>query len=198
MGRDTLTRPGCSQPCPTLAVGSRRRHLAGAQDAQGRSCGRCPGSFHMNHTLFASEPSPRPGQPLPGVISCPPRSPPSAPACPSPAASSRPPRGLSMLPENKSQAIFNRGENAKVSTSLGSAEPSADGHPRRDEGGRGMCGKDVGRQGSVIPLSSPCLRAAFWGRQGEGRRERGTSWVLWHPLAPPCSKQPQPQRPSTH
>lgn len=55
-----------------------------------------------------------------------------------------------------------------------------------------MCGKDVGRQGSVTPLSSPCLRVGFWGRQGEGRREEGTSWVLWHPLAPLCSRQTDP------
>lgn len=62
-----------------------------------------------------------------------------------------------------------------------------------------MCGKDVGRQGSVTPLSSPCLRAGFWGRQGEGRREGGTSWVLWHPLAPPFQQTNRPHHsaPST-
>lgn len=60
-----------------------------------------------------------------------------------------------------------------------------------------MCGKDVGRQGSVTPLSSPCLRAGFWGRQGEGLREGGTSWVLWHSLAPLLQQANSHSAPST-
>lgn len=55
-----------------------------------------------------------------------------------------------------------------------------------------MCGKDVGRQGSMTPLSSPCLREGFWGRQGEGRGEGGTSWVLWYPLCPPLQQTNSP------
>lgn len=101
------------------ATGSRRRRLGRRAGCAGPAVAAALGVSTLTAQCLHLSIFPSPGPLLPGVISCPLRSPPTAPACPSPAASSRPPRGLSMLPENKSHAIFNRGENAKVSSSLG-------------------------------------------------------------------------------
>lgn len=114
-GPDTLTPPGWG-----VCAGWVSRQ--GQEAAAGRSAGQgaarlCPGSFHINHTLFASKHFPLRGAAaagglFPALFTLPPAARPP----PSPSASSLTPRGLSMLPENKSHAIYNRGEKAKVSS----------------------------------------------------------------------------------
>lgn len=114
-GPDTLTPPAGECVLGGCPGRGRKRLRVGQQDRG--QCGSALGvsiltTLCLHRSIF---PSAGPLQPggyfLPFSLS-----PPAARPPPSPSASSLTPRGLSMLPENKSHAIYNRGEKAKVSS----------------------------------------------------------------------------------
>lgn len=161
-------------PCGGCVLGGcpgRGQETAEGWTAGHRAARLCPGSFHINHTLFASKHFPLCGAAaagglFPALFTLPPLPAPH-PARLLPLLR---PGGFPCCQKINLMLFITEGKMRRSPPALSTVVISAAGHPRRDEGGRGICREGCGRAARLSPAFMS--RPRSWGR-GKGAGVQG-------------------------